>query len=126
MTALSQKAYCTNNDCGEKWSGLAILISGVFGLFNWGATISWYANPFIFISWFTFKKNNISLIFSSLAFIIGISFLFFEEIIINEGGFYGKITGYETGFYLWNLSFIIMVIGNILRLKNKKTVANNI
>lgn len=48
-----------------------------------------------------------------------IYFLFFEEIIINKGGFMGEITGYETGFYLWNLSFVIMIIGNIIRLKNK-------
>lgn len=120
LVSLSQRAYCTNNDCGEKWSGLAIVISGIFGIFNFGATISWYANPFIFISWLTYKKYKVSLIFSLLALIFGLSFLTFEEIIINEGGFMGDITGYATGFYLWNLSFTIMIIANILNLTNKK------
>ena len=121
--SLSQKTYCTNNNCGENWSGLSIVLSGIF---NGGAVICWIANPLILISWLKHKKPKISLIFSSLALIFGISFLFFNEIIINEGGFYGEITEYKTGYYLWNFSFVIMILGNILNLKNKKTVANTV
>ncbi|EIJ37922.1 hypothetical protein JoomaDRAFT_0896 [Galbibacter orientalis DSM 19592] len=120
IIACSQRIYCTNGNCGENWSGLAVLISGIFGVFIGGACITWLANPLIFISWLTYRKTKFSLIMSILAFSFGISFLFFDEIIINEAGHYGEITGYEIGFYLWNLSFIIMIIRNIISLKNKK------
>ncbi len=57
---------------------------------------------------------------SIIAFTFGMSFLLFDEIIVNEAGHYGKITGYKIGYYLWNLSFIIMIIRNIISLKIKK------
>tara|TARA_R110001606_G_C15135602_1_gene623904 strand:+ start:188 stop:733 length:546 start_codon:yes stop_codon:yes gene_type:complete len=126
IIACSQIVYCTNGNCGENWSGLAVLISGIFGIFIGGACITWLANPLILISWLTFKKTKFSLVMSIIALLFGMSFLFFDEIIINEAGHYGKITGYEMGFYLWNLSLIIMIIRNIISLKNKKTVANNV
>ncbi len=126
IIACSQKIYCTNDNCGEYWSGFAVLISGIFGIFIGGACITWLANPLILISWLTFRKTKISLVASILAFILGVSFLFFDEIIINEAGHYGKITDYELGFYLWNLSFLIMIIGNVINLKKQKTVANNV
>ena len=120
IVACSQKIYCTNGRCGENWSGLAVLISGIFGIFLGGACLTWLANPLILISWLTFKKAKFSLVMSILAFSFGLSFIFFDEIIINEAGQYGKITGYQIGFHLWNLSFIIMIIRNIISLKNNK------
>jgi|GEM_PF-5151182 len=30
---------------------------------------------------------------------------------------YGKITGYDLGYYLWILSFLVMFIGNLLNYK---------
>jgi len=121
IIACSQKIYCTNGNCGEYWSGLVALISGIFGIFISGACITWLANPLILISWLTFKKTKISLVISIIALLFGLSFLFFDKIIINEAGHYGKITGYKIGFYLWNLSFIIMIIRNIISLKNKSS-----
>ena len=126
IVACSQKIYCTNDNCGEYWSGLAVLISGIFGVFIGGACITWFANPLILISWLTYKKTKFSLVMSILALAFGMSFLFFDKIIIDEAGHYGKITGYEIGYYLWNISFIIMITRNIINLKNKKTVANTV
>ncbi len=120
LAALSQKVYCSDGDCGYLGGGLAALISGIFGVLAGGACLTWFANPIILVSWITSQKPKISIIFSLLALIIGISFSFFDEIIINEAGHYGEITGYRAGYYLWVLSFMSMVVGNILRLKNKK------
>lgn len=117
--ACSQKTYCTNGDCGAYWDGLAASILGAFGLFAGGAYIAWLANPLILISWLAYRKTKISLVTSILAFAFGLSFLLFDEIMVNEAGHYGEITGYEMGFYLWNLSFLIMIIGNVINLKNK-------
>lgn len=118
--SLSQKTYCIDENCGENWSGFAILFSGIFGVLSGGACFAWFANPLIFISWITFKKNKTSLIFSIIALIVGISFLFFDEIIKDEAMNYGKITGYNLGFYLWNFSFLAMVVANVIRLKNNQ------
>jgi len=114
LISLSQRAYCTNNDCGDLGMGLAILFSGIFGVFLGGACFTWIANPLLLLAWITFiKYKKISFFFSLMAVTIGISFLMFDEIIVNEAGHYGKITGYELGYYLWILSMVTILIGNI-------------
>lgn len=119
VLACSQKIYCTDNDCAKKWSGLSALVYGVFGIFSGGIYMSWLANPLILISWLTFKNTKISLITSSLALILGLNFLLYNEILINEGGFKAEITGYKIGFFLWNLSFVVMILANLVAIKYK-------
>ena len=119
IIACTQKCYCTDNDCGEYGSGMVVLIIGAFGIFSGGACLAWLANPLILLAWVTAKSPKFSLILSIIALTIGISFLFFDEIIRDEAGHYGKITGYKAGYYLWNLSFISMIVRNYLKLKHR-------
>lgn len=101
-------------------------LSGFFGIFIGGACLTWLANPLLIVSWITFKKKKkISFLLSSIALLIGLSFLMFDEIIINEGGYYGQITGYRLGYWLWICSMITILIGNIYnQIIKKKTKAN--
>ncbi len=110
LVSLTQKAFCVNNDC--EYYGFLALIYGFFGFFDGGAGITWLANPIILVSWITFNKKK-SIYFNLAAFILGISFLFFEQILMGTNNKYGQITNYELGYYLWLLSFLTMLIGNI-------------
>lgn len=118
LISLSQRAYCTNNDCGELGSGLAVLFSGIFGFFLCGACMTWIANPLLLVAWITFyTAKRISLVLNSLAVMIGLSFLMFDEIIATEAGHYRKITGYALGYWLWLLSMVTLLLGNIYNQK---------
>jgi len=102
-------------------TGLIILLTGLFGLSVGGACLTWLANPLLLVSWITYQKYpKISLATSLLAMIVGLSFLTFKEIIINEAGHFGQITGYALGYWFWILSILLLVLGNIyLRIKER-------
>ena len=70
----------------------------------------------------TSEHTKLSLPLSLITTIISVSFLFFKEIMINEAGHFGEITGYKLGYWLWISSMIIMLIGNI---KNQIAIKNH-
>jgi len=123
LISFSQKAYCVDANCGENWSGLMCFILGIFSLIFSLSGISWLMNPLMIISYvIPIKKIKIKLAFSASALIFGLSFLLFDEIIKNEAGHYGKITGYAIGYWIWILSAIINLIGIlIVKYINKNT-----
>ena len=98
------------DDCDDSIGGLGLmaLLLGVFGM-----NISWLANPCLLLSLIHLKRDNIkkALIFSLLSVAFGFSFLFYDEIIANEGGTKKEITGYGLGYWLWLSSLIINCIG---------------
>ena len=115
IISLTQNPYCTSQGCGETWSGLAILISGIFGFFLCLANTTWLANPLIFFAWFYAKKDpKTSLILSGIAGLLAISFLFFDNIITDEAGNISKIVAYKSGYWLWVSSMITMLLGNMV------------
>ena len=114
IISLTQKTYCVDNNCGEYGSGILCLALGWLGIGFGGAFISWLANPFLIISWIIpYKNQRLKIIFCSISTIFSLSFLFFEEVMKDEAGNYGKITGYELGYWLWTLSSLIFFLGNI-------------
>jgi uncharacterized membrane protein len=128
LLSLTQKTYCTNDDCGEFWSGFLLLIFGWLGAFVGGAGVCWIANPLLILSWiFINKKIKTSIILSGISTTFTIAFLFFNEIMIDEAGNYGEITGYKLGYWLWNSSALLTFIGSIMiLLKHERPVANNV
>lgn len=117
LVSLSQKTYCVDFECGDYGAGLHCLFMGALGVFFGGAFLSWLANPLLFISWLSFKnKIKTSMISSLLALSIGLYFLSFDEIMVNEAGQYKTITDYKLGYWLWILSMVILLIGNIFRI----------
>lgn len=83
----------------------------VFG----GAALTWLANPLLITSWIVVNRNRrLSFLTSTLAFVLSLSFLFFEEVISDEAGHYSKIISYESGYWLWLSSTVVMAMGNML------------
>jgi len=118
--SLTYDCYCTSGSCGDS---LTVFIFGILGLYQFGASICWLANPLLIFSWFTIKRTKVSFIFSLCSSILAISFLFFDEVMINEAGHYGKVTSYELGYWLWVLSSLIMLMGNgMILYKNKDVI----
>ncbi len=116
LASLTQHAYCTENICGDgnEFQGLLLVIVGIFGIVASPAGIAWFANPSLLIAWVTFNKiGNLSLYASIIAAILSFSFLFFDEVVANEAGGTTKIISYNLGYWLWLSSSIIMLLGNI-------------
>ena len=114
LFSLSQKCYCTSaSGCGDS---LAVLLTGWMGVFTGTAsTFPWLANPAIALGWIRiFKHEKESLIESIVAAALCFSFLFFDEIINDEGGHYSKITGYKIGYWAWAGSAILLLTGNVI------------
>lgn len=112
VISLTQNAFFTdkNNTC----VGYLALIFGFYVVFDTG--ISWIANLCIILSW-AYRHKKISIYFSLLALILGISFLFIDKITTGTNNIYRKITGYGLGYYLWTLSFVCMFYRNLLNYK---------
>jgi hypothetical protein len=110
--SLTQECYCFTGSCG---SSFMALIMGMIGLIFGSANLAWLANPCLFISWFSWKKNNRKSLLASIgALVLMIYFLFFKEIISDEAGNYSEIVSYGLGYWLWIFSACIMLIGNII------------
>ena len=121
IISLTQKSYCTPGSC-ENFSGLLTVLFGWFGVLMLHVpAFPWLANPILFIAWIFFKKKpKISLILCVISFLLMVSFLFVNEIIVNDGSTKGIILSYGLGYWLWILSSLVLVIGNLITLKSKK------
>lgn len=128
--SLMSDAYCVNDNCNDSASGFMCFITGWIGVLMGGAAISWLANPTLLLSWLFFKnKKTLSTIFSIISTMFCLSFLMFDEIIVNEAGHYGQITDYKMGYWFWLLSSASIFLGNIWILymnKLEKPTANTV
>ncbi|MBU3013117.1 hypothetical protein KO506_17020 [Polaribacter vadi] len=122
IISLTQKSYCTSGGTCEYFSGLLNLIFGWIGVFKFHLpAFPWIANLILLISWKTFYKNtNISFILSILTFLTMLSFLFVDQIIVNDGSTKSKVIFYGFGYWMWLVSSFIMLIGNIIIYKKKR------
>jgi len=120
LISLSLNCYCT--ELGERHFGFSELLTGWTGLYLGGPMLTWLANPCLFIAWRTFKgSNKISLIFSVLASIGSLAFLFFPSIYeIDEG--VNTIVQYQLGYWLWLASSLVMLIANTIVYANSKNI----
>ena len=124
IISLTQEGFCTNI-AGHCAKGFMYLLVGWLGVFMLHSpAMVWLANPILLFSWIRIKKKEKqSLIFSSISLITMLSFLLFDEIILNESGALSRITSYGLGYWLWVSSAFIMVLGNgFLFYKKKKEV----
>jgi hypothetical protein len=122
IISLTQKSYCTSGGTCEYFSGLLNLIFGWIGVFKFHLpAFPWIANLILLISWKTFYKNtNISFILSVLTFLTMLSFLFVDQIIVNDGSTKSKVIFYGLGYWMWLVSSFIMLIGNLIIYKKKR------
>lgn len=112
LISLTQRTYCTANDCGYLGSGFICLITGWLGVLAGGANLCWLANPVLITAWITSQRHPLfSIILCGLSTLLSLSFLFFHKILIDEAGNYAPITGYKMGYWLWTLSSVSFFVG---------------
>ena len=106
--------------------GLAVVLTGWFGMLTgeWSGIV-WIANPILYLAWILYKvKPVLALQLGGLSFAIAVSFLFCEEIMINEGGGHAKISKFAVGYWIWMMSMGIFFFGNLyLFYKRKRSTA---
>lgn len=114
LIALASPCFDTNKEIGQSWEGAALLLSGCFGFFLSVTTATWLANPALLFSWiFVNKKPRQSLLLSIIAAITAALFLCCKIIITDEAGGTSVIVGYRIGYWLWLLSMLTMLSGNL-------------
>lgn len=126
VVSLTQIAYCVDGKC--EGNGFLALATGWLGTIGYGgAAMAWLANPFLFFSWIVSSKNSlIKIVPCALALLFGLSFLFFDEIVKDEAGHYGAITGYGLGYWLWMGSMGFYFIGTILlKIKTQQSIGTS-
>lgn len=112
LFSLTQKTYCVDGDCGENWSGLMCFLLGFFSILYGASGFSWFANPLLIISYYIPLQNINAKFYCSLAAVVlTLYFLLFDEIIKNESGQYGQITGYALGYWSWVSSAVMNLMG---------------
>ena len=123
MISLAMPTYCTGaDDCGGFGSGFLAFFFGIVGVLVGGAYLCWFANPFLVLSWFFIKRKPLlAVLFSAMAISIGLFFMTYDEIIINEAGHSGTITGYGIGYWFWLASMAVVFIGSLWHLITHKS-----
>ena len=87
------------------------LLFGWYDLF--GAGISWIANFFLIYSYsILFKNTRLALAGASVAVSFALSFLFFDEVMINRYGVLCPVLQYGPGFWLWVGSALAITFGS--------------
>lgn len=109
IISLTQPCYCTEAGCGEQFGGLMILITGSLAFFSFPAGITWLANVTLFIAWTARKSMRTALVASIISSVLSFSFLFFTEVMVNEAGGMSPVIRYQSGYWLWLASSLIML-----------------
>ncbi|QCX52347.1 hypothetical protein [Elizabethkingia sp. JS20170427COW] len=123
LLSFTQQAYCVDGDCGDYGDGLGCFLLGGLVILYEPYGISWLLNPALLISYFpSMKYLNIRFYLAIASVLFGLSFLCFSEVIKNEAGHYGVITGYALGYWLWISSAVVNLIGiGILKYRKATT-----
>lgn len=135
ISALTQPAYCTAS-CKNS---LMVFLVGILGILTElgalmscvlegtgglkdpvGATFSWLANPFLFISMIVFAfRKKAALVSSIISTLLVLYFLLFSR-VIDDAGHYNKVTALGLGYWLWLSSSLVILIGSMIVLKTSK------
>lgn len=120
MFSLFRNCYLVDN---KETVGSFGLVAFLLGLFNASQSfVVWFANPLYSYSIVLFFLNNKkSVVFSFLALILGLSFLFLDKVIINEGGTQGQVVGYLSGYWHWISSMAVLFLGSLLYFLDQNT-----
>ncbi|HNP32992.1 MAG TPA: hypothetical protein PKN96_06840 [Flavobacterium sp.] len=92
--------------------GTAFLGGGLF------EEIIWLANPLCLVAIFLLIYNNKSAkLFSIIALVLAASFSTWKELLGAESGAMAEIIAFESGYFLWVLSIVILTTGTFLYFK---------
>lgn len=114
IISFTQNAVVVNRTSPEPQSSFLYFLMGATailggGLFEW---IVWLANPLSLITILNLWKDRKTAIITSIfATILSGSFFFWKELLVSESGRMARIISFETGYYLWFLSILILNLG---------------
>jgi len=121
LFSLFQECYTVNGGDSIGSFGIGALLLGWMNVsetwFCWLANI-FYALSFIAI--ITSKIKKVALTFSSIAFLLAISFLFLDEVVINEGGSLGQIDGDLLGYWVWIMAIFLIFITSLYEITENR------
>lgn len=116
LISLSQEAYHVDtNSKPQPWACLALLFCGWLGVFE--GAIAWLANPALLLTWVLLassRRRSAAIFFGLASLALSLSFLFQRDILTDEAGHRGKITGYALGYWLWICSIVTAVGGCVI------------
>lgn len=117
LISLFNNCYVANQT--EDTIGSFGLAAFLFGWMNVSKSfIVWCANPFFILTIILlFVRRIAAVVTASVAFALAVSFQFFDEVLINEGGTVAKITSFSIGYWLWLTSIGLLLLTAILNLK---------
>ncbi|WP_426061941.1 hypothetical protein [Hymenobacter sp. B1770] len=119
--SLTQYAYCTEADQnGECTQAVSVLLVGWLGIVGGGVALTWFANPFLLLSWMlALNFTKFAVLTSGFALLLMLSFLAFREVMVNEAGGYSKIAETCSGYWLWIASALVMLVGNLIVMRKE-------
>jgi hypothetical protein len=107
---------------------LWVLLFGWAGLYYSLSAVAWFANPCIIIAWRTVNKRpRMSLLFSVLAVIAAVAFLFFRDVYKSDSDI-NSIADFNAYYWLWLGSCFVMLATNLTGLlkKHKRSITAKI
>ncbi|MFS4483382.1 hypothetical protein ACKGJY_10215 [Hyunsoonleella sp. 2307UL5-6] len=116
LGALLQECYLVDGHSSIGSFGVFALLLG-WMQFDTVALV-WLANPLFVVSLLLFvfsKKLNLGLILSGIASILAIYFLNVTEVLRDESGYVGKITGYLLGYWMWVSANVLCFFSFVLK-----------
>jgi len=103
---------------GSDETGIAALVFGVFGDDHYHL-LAWVANMLYFLNLLIGRKRVLlGLTISLVTITLGLFATGIDEVLVHEGGL-TKPVAVGIGFYLWMLSFIILLTGQLLNSKKR-------
>jgi len=95
----------------DLWSGLLVLILGWIGIFQ--GVVAWFANPAWLVAVILLfgSKFKASAVWAVATICLALTSFFLNAIAANEGGGEIHIQTMGCGFYVWLLSFLVLLIG---------------
>jgi hypothetical protein len=107
----------------DSLNSLWVFVFGWLGLYYSWTALAWLANPFLIIAWRTFKSRpEISMVFSLLAVVTALFFLFFRNHFdLNSEQMY-TTTGFSNIYWIWLSACGVMLIANVSSFMVKKPV----
>jgi hypothetical protein len=99
------------------------LIGFVCLLFGQGY-LPWYANPLILFSAICLYKNRFgwAAAWATFAFGLSLTALLIPEILIDEAGTTGPVTGYGAGFHLWLGCSLVLLGTSVVCMRQQRSV----
>ena len=114
VISLACPCYDTGNADGSFGQGAFLLLSGILWFMFASPGFVWLANPLLLYSWINAGKNrDRSFTLSIISLFLALCFLFYKDVITDEGGANTTpIIAHAIGYWLWLASIATMLLGN--------------